>query len=92
MFLEKDPETIDKTKYNTISFPENISYGAIKQNKVVCGSSNYDGIMNAYLRNNTEYYNGNQTISVQCPKDSNLGPLMFFGISRDINSSCAKIT
>ena len=36
-----------------MNFPDNLSYGAIKQNKITCGSTNYDGIMNAYMRNNT---------------------------------------
>jgi hypothetical protein len=58
---------------------------------VACGSSNYDGIINAYIRNNSDYYNGNSTIPIQCSGNSKLGPLLHFGLSSEIDSNCGKL-
>ena len=61
---ESDDEEIFEGRQQNIF--ERISLGVISQSNVACGSSNYDGIINAYIRNNTDYYKGNSTIPIQC--------------------------
>jgi len=66
MFLNTEPSDLDKRNENRLENPSYLTFGAIQENSKICSSSNYNGILNGYVQNNTDYYKGNSTITVEC--------------------------
>ena len=50
MFNDVDPNSFNDESYNLEEFPINLSFGAIRQNKITCASQNYDGIINSFIK------------------------------------------
>ena len=88
MFAGADPASFENKSYNTLDFPENLSFGAIQQNLHACSSLNYGGIINSYLQNDQETYAANKSISIECPKNSNFESFSLFGLEKDLSRNC----